>query len=266
MSILNKKILIIGSTGLIGTHLSKKLLSKGANVTGISRSGRKPISKLSFIEGDILNSEFLEEIIKKKFDIIFNCAGLSGEINCHENSRLSYQTNFLAVKKIVDLIIEYSPSTKFIQLGSRLEYGKSLYNPVDESHPTNPIGQYGQHKLKATNYIIKMCQKKNLQAVVLRISNVSGPQFDRKHKNYNIMSNFINKAKNKETLTIFGDGKQLRDYININKLVDVIIPLSLSHKSNGEIYNVGSGKGISFENMTKKIANKYDVKIGRGQN
>lgn len=257
----NKSFLILGGTGFIGTNLTNKLIKKRAKVTILSRHFKNTIPKSIFTIGDISNGKIIKPLIKQKFDVIVNCSGFSGEINCHTYPQISHDINFSAIKEIMDLIIRFSPLSKLILLGSRLEYGKAVYLPVDENHPTNPIGNYGKHKLKTTNYAINMSKNNNLKVTILRISNVFGINQTNKSKNYNIISNFINRAKNGQELLIYGDGKQLRDYIHIDKLTDIILQLSLSKKTNGEIYNLGSGKGISFESMVKKIAKKYNVNI-----
>ncbi len=93
----------------------------------------------------------------------------------------------------------------------------------------------------------------DIDTVVFRIANPYGPRGQIKHSKYTIVNFFIRQALEGKTISIFGEGSQLRDYIFVKDLANAFIAASLSTKSKGQIFNIGSGKGITFINMVKTI-------------
>lgn len=247
MNFKNKKILVTGGSGFIGVNLVDRLKTLGASVY---------IYDLA-LGYDIQNYRKLEEVLKKRFDIIFHLAGFSDSVESNKNIEKSFQLNTFATVNICQLLIKFSPQTKLILSSSRLEYGKPQYLPLDEEHPTNPISAYGLSKLIATQMALIYNKRNNLDVTIFRTSNVYGPHKREKFANYNIINHLIDRAIKSQPLTIYGNGNQERDYIYIDDLIEAFILASENQKiSAGEIYNLGYGKGIKFKEMVNLILNK----------
>ncbi len=252
MNLKNKKILVTGGLGFIGSNLVTKLEHIGANIT-IFDLGKGD---------DIEDSAKLEEMIKKKFDVIYHLAGFSGSNISNQNIPKSFRINTLATVTLCRLILKHSPKTKVILSGSRLEYGQPQHLPVDEKHSTNPTSAYGLSKLAATQMALIYNKKYGLDVTIFRTSNVYGPHKNREFAGYNVINNFIDMAKEDKILTIYGEGNQERDYIYIDDLVDAfILAVKKPEISSGQIYNLGFGKGIKFKEMITLILNK----VGKGK-
>lgn len=242
MNFNGKKILITGGNGFIGTNLAKRL-----------RSCRGNVEVYDLDEGnDILDYPKLQSFIKKRFDFIYHLSGFSGSPKSNSQKLKSFKINSFAALKLCELIVKFSPSAKLIISGSRLEYGMPIYLPVDEKHPTLPNSIYGLTRLIASEIVMSFVKKRNLNATIIRTSNVYGPHPKVKFQGYNVINNFIDRALQNKVLTVFGDGKQIRDYIYIDDLVEAFI-LCSKPKANGQIYNLGYGKGISFTRMVSLI-------------
>lgn len=242
MNLTGKRILITGSGGFIGSSLGDKLMELGSRVTGFDiQSG-----------DDITDIVKLEKIVKEKFDAIFNLAGFSGSNKSNFDIEKCFKLNSIATANLIRLILESSPQTKLILSGSRLEYGKPQYLPVDENHPTRPNSAYGISKLASTHLALVFARSNSLKTTIFRTSNVYGPHKKSNFKGYNVINYFIDEAKKGKTLTVFGEGKQVRDYIYISDLVDAFIT-GLDQKADGQIYNLGYGKPIEFVKMVKSI-------------
>ena len=103
--------------------------------------------------------------------------------------------------------------------------------------------------------------QRNLNVTVFRTSNVYGPHSQKNFEGYNLVNHFIDLAKAEKMITIFGSGSQQRDYIYINDLMDAFALAITNIKSKGQIYNLGSGQGISLKHMAQTIINY----IGKGK-
>lgn len=242
MNFKSKKILITGGNGFIGSNLGEKLRFSGGKVDVYDISDGN----------DILDYSNLQSYIQRRYDIIYHLSGLSGSAKSSIEKTKSFKINSLATAKLCELLKLYSQDTKLIISGSRLEYGIPVYLPVDERHPTLPNSIYGLSRLIASQIVVSFIKKSNLKATIIRTSNVYGPHKKTKFQGYNVINSFIDMAKQGGDLTIYGKGKQIRDYIYIDDLVNAFM-LCSKEKANGQIYNLGYGKGISFNNMVKLI-------------
>lgn len=243
MKLKNKRILITGGNGFIGSSLNLHLSALGAKVEIFDLENGQ----------DITNEKSLTDSVKKQFEVIIHLAGFSGNKESNEEIYKSFHINTFPTAKLCDLIYEFSPGTKLILSSSRLEYGKPKYLPVDEKHPTNPISAYGLSKLASTQIAIVYALQRNLKVTIFRTSNVYGPHAQKTFAGYNLVNYFIDLAKIGKEITIFGNGNQQRDYIYIDDLISAFALSITNSKSNGQIYNLGSGQGITLKQMAKTI-------------
>lgn len=250
---LNKKILVIG-TGFIGFRLSQYFAEHQISISTISRSSTQASPFIHFIELNITKNGALTKIIKQKYDVIFYCAGYSNRVNRLQAISDGSKINILVPVHILDTVKKYSPDTKVVFLGSRQEYGSYKYLPVDEKHPTAPEDPYSIEKLTTTLYAQSCFRLLNLRTTVLRLSNVYGPLADFQHQNHNVLNQFLLQASRKQPLHVFGDGKQLRDYLYIDDLIEAMLLSGSSTQTDGEVYNVGYGQPVSLGEVVQYAA------------
>ena len=241
-----KKILIIGGTGFIGYHLANKCKKVSWEV--ISVSTKKPklirkIQKVKYLTCDISKKKNIhKKLLNYSFDFVVN---LGGYVD-HSNKKKVFQTHLLGCKNLADFFLDKNLKT-FIQLGTGLEYGKNI-NTHKESFKCNPKSNYATSKYKATKYLIKLFKKKNFPVIILSLYQAYGSHQD---LNRLIPYTIINSLKNK-TFNC-SEGNQLRDFIYVDDLINLIIKALLNNRAKGQIFNVGSGYKIKIKELIKKI-------------
>ena len=265
-----KDILIIGGLGFIGSNLAHSLIKKGYNVTildaqldpyGWNFHNIEKISKeIRYIKGDIRDKVCLINHIQDK-DIIFNFAGQVSRLISLENPELDIDINVIGSLNVLEVVKMHSPATKVIFAGSRGQTGEPLYLPVDERHPDNPTDIYGINKLTAEKYHKLYFDIYDIKTTVFRINNVYGPRCQIKHGHYGVLNLFIGWALQEMPLTVYGDGKQTRDYIYIDDLIDAFLKVMDNPETDGQMFQVGSGIETCFIDMVNIIRNT----IGKGE-
>jgi len=269
-SVLNKdlkqltgcNILITGGMGFIGSNLSRRLLELGAKVTVLDAAlpeyGANEFNfsgiehKMEFIKGDVRDFQLVRSVVSEK-DCIFDLAAQANYLDSSQKPLLDLDGNCRSKLILLEACREKNPDVKIIFTSSRLVYGKIKKIPVKEDHPTNPLNMYGIHKLTAEKYFNHYFAKFGMRSAIARIPNPYGPRQQMKHSGYGIVGWMMRRALDDETLRIYGDGKQIRDYIYIDDLVDALLLMAAIEKTNGQIYNLGSNQGISFMEMVDTI-------------
>lgn len=270
-------ILVTGGAGYIGSVAVKKLVEEGHSVVVVDNltKGRKELvdSSAKFYEVDLMDKEKLDGVFSEnKFDAVMHFAGYkaAGESMTELGK---YSQNIIGHINLLDCIVKFGVK-KMIYSSSAAVYGEPKYNPVDEKHPTDPINYYGFTKLECERLNEWYSKQKGLAIVNLRYFNVAGDA-GLKYEDPDAQNIFplIMKVYNKEMdeLKLFGDdydtidGTCVRDYIDINDLVDAHVLALKLDKS--ETINLGTSKGVSvlelihaFEEAKGKL--KYKI-VGR---
>jgi len=269
-SIKNKRVLITGGLGMIGSTIATKLVDYGASVT-IVDALIKPFGgnffnvqtiqdKVKLNISDIRDQEAMKILVQNK-DIIFNLAGQVSHNDSLINPFLDTDINYIGHLTVLEAVKNFNPEAKILYSGSRLQFGKIEQNPVSEDHPLNPLTPYAVNKTAAENLYLYYHRAFDIPVVIFRIANPYGPKCQMKHSKYSIVNWFIKNAFENMEIVVFGDGDQVRDYIYVEDLADVFISAAVNNQSSGEIFNIGSGVGTKFKDMVYTI---IDV-VGKGK-
>lgn len=259
----NKKVLIFGGFGFLGLNLIQRLLTEKSQITvlDVNTPPLKSLSeKVAFIQGNISDYNLVKKLLAKN-EILFNLAGRSGPANSMEDPALDLKINVESVLSVLQAAKEVNPQLKIVFPGSRLEFGRINKLPVTEDDPMRPTSIYGIHKLTAEKYHLAFFDNFGLPTTVLRISNPYGPHLTQNNPGYNIFNYFIDQAQKGETIKIFGNGEQKRDYLYVGDLVNVFLDVGKNNKTDGQVYNIGYGSGFSLMEVAQTIV---DV-VGQGK-
>ena len=265
----NKRILITGGLGMIGSTLTHKLVKLGAEITLVDPLIKPFGGNLFNIKGieesvnvnisDIRDKESIKILVQDK-DIVFNLAGQVSHNDSLKDPYLDADINYIGHLNVLEAIKNYNPSAKVVYSGSRLQFGKILNNPVSEDHPLRPLTPYALNKTAAENLYLYYHRVFGIPVVLFRIANPYGPRCQMQHSKYAIINWFIRNAMEDKEIVIFGDGEQVRDYIFVEDLADAFILASVNEKISGDVFNIGSGVGTAFKEMVKTIV---DI-VGKG--
>ena len=256
-----KRIMITGGLGMLGSSVACKLV-KNNHVT-IVDSRIKPFGanifniqeikdRVKIHRTDIRDKEAMKCLLRRQ-DIIFNFAAQVAHNDSLVDPFLDADINYFGTLNIMETLRELGQKPKILFSGSRLQFGRIEKTPVGENHPLRPLTPYGLNKTAAENLYLFYNRLYGIPCVIFRIANPYGIRCQMKHSRYAIVNYFIRQAMENKKITIYGDGEQLRDYIYVEDLAQAFIMAAASEKSDGEIFNVGSGIGTKFKDMVKAI-------------
>lgn len=251
------KILITGGAGFIGSNLVDECVKRGWDVIIVDNlsSGKKENinNKAKFYQVDITDFEKLKDIFKKeKPEVVDHHAAQIDVRKSVVSPQYDANINILGSLNLLQLSIEYKVK-KFIFASS----GGTIYGeckdkkPPKESNIPLPECPYGCAKAAVELYMRYYNKVYGLSTISLRYANVYGPRQDPLGE-AGVIAIFINRMLKNEDVFIFGDGNQMRDFVYVEDVVDANIK-SIMSKKDFAIYNVGTSKAVSINDIFKNL-------------
>ncbi|MBI5061127.1 MAG: GDP-mannose 4,6-dehydratase [Candidatus Aenigmarchaeota archaeon] len=259
-SMKGKRVLVTGADGFIGSHLTERLVSMGADVSVLIRwtsdSAPKPAlrniphlaDKIRIITGNIANSDVINLIIKDSPQVIFHLAADAYVPNSFEHPIDVMETNLIGTLNVLHAAMALKDIEQIVCTSSSEVYGTPKYVPIDEDHPLNPAHPYGASKAAADRYAYAYWNTYHLPIAIIRPFNTYGPRHT-----YDVIPKFIKLALQNKELTIHGDGLQTRDFIYVDDMVDAFLLMGSDKRAIGEVVNFGTGKETTVNKLTSKI-------------
>ncbi|MEM4398120.1 MAG: NAD-dependent epimerase/dehydratase family protein [Candidatus Woesearchaeota archaeon] len=245
------KIIVTGGCGFIGSNLVDELINQKHNVVVIDNlsTGKKENlnKKAVFYKVDIREKEKIEKIFKKeKPEIVFHHAAQIDVRKSVSNPEFDASINILGLINLLKASVDFKVK-KFINISSGgVIYGENAKLPIKETESKNPVSPYGISKYTGELYVEFFNRIYGLRYTTLRYSNVYGPRQDPLGE-AGVISIFSNLMLNNKRPTIFGDGKQTRDYVFVKDVVSANI-LAIE-KGDNEAFNIGTMKETSVNDL-----------------
>ena len=257
-----KRVLITGGLGMIGSSIARRLVELGAAVTiadakieGFGANNfniRKIKDEVKVYKADIRDKKAMTPLVES-CDIIFNLAGQVSHNDSIADPFYDTELNYLGHMNILEIVKNVNRNIKLIYSGTRMQYGRVEKIPVSEDYPLRPLSPYALNKTAAENLYLFYNRLYGIPVVIFRITNPYGPGGQVKHNKYNMVNWFTRLALEKKEITIYGNGSQIRDYIYIEDLTEALVMAGIDPENDGEVFNLGSGSGITFREMAETI-------------
>jgi len=258
----NKRVLITGGLGFLGSNMAEKLAHLGADVTLLDNlnplyGGNKYNVKnlngtVKIVLEDMRNIEALKPLVENT-DLIFHLAAQVSYIDSLSMPYEDLDLNATATLNILECCRKVNTSAKIIFSSSRMVYGKVEQDLLTEDCAVNPLSLYGVHKLTSEKYLLMYYKDFGIPCTILRLTNPYGPKQQIKHSKYSLVGWFIRQAMEGNTIKIFGEGEQIRDYIFVEDIVNAMLKCAASPSAVGEVVNVGSGHSTKFSDMVHSV-------------
>jgi UDP-glucose 4-epimerase len=239
--------------------LVDKLINEGYKVFVIDNlsTGKKENlnKKAIFYKADICHLDKILPLFKG-IDYVFHLAANPRVIFSVENPIESHKVNVDGTLNV--LYASYKNKVKrLIFASSAAVYGDIKKLPLKENITPNPVSPYGLHKLIGEYYCKLFSNLYNLETICLRYFNVYGPRMDPNGPYALVIGKFLKLRKENKPLTIYGDGKQTRDFVYVDDVIKANILAMKSKKvGKGEVINICSGKNYSINYIAKLIGGK----------
>ncbi len=257
----NKKILITGGLGFIGSNLARRMVKLGAqvtlvdslipeyggnliNITGIEDQVRVNIS-------DVRDEHSMKYLVQGQ-DYLFNLAGQTSHMDSMQDPFTDLDINCRAQLSILEVCRKYNPDLKIVFASTRQIYGKPDYLPVDEKHLLRPVDVNGINKMAGEWYHILYNNVYGIRSCALRLTNTYGPCMRIKDARQTFVGIWIRNILEGKPIEVWG-GEQLRDFTYVDDMVDALIMVASSEEANGRIYNLGGDCVISLLDLARLL-------------
>jgi UDP-glucose 4-epimerase len=260
------KILVTGGCGFVGSHLVDKLIDRGYDIVVVDNlsSGKKEFlnPKAKLIVEDIKNSESIEKIFQEeKPTFVIHTAAQVMLRRSIEEPVFDAMTNIIGTINILEACKKSGVKKIIYTSTGGARYGNPKYLPVDENHPLEPSAPYGISKHTAEHYIKAYSDLYGFDYLIFCFGNVYGPRDNPKCKR--VTAVFADQLIRGEQPSLFGDGKQTRDFLYVLDLAEFIAD-SIEKKPEHKLFNLANGEQTNiveiFEELKKISGYKGEAK------
>jgi UDP-glucose 4-epimerase len=262
-----RRILVTGGAGIIGSHLVEELLRRNHEVIVLDDLssgfiGNLPKDeRLTFVHGDVRNISLVDDLVKDS-DMVFHLAEFIPNTNVSgkghvvkysvDNPLLDFDVSTRGT--LVVLNSAKNHKRKFVFTSTAAVYGGARFNLKENAQP-RPLSPYGVSKLCAEEYIKLYSRIYHLPVSIVRLFNVYGPR-QLKYVMYDIL---LKLDENPNRLDMLGTGEETRDFVYVKDTVKALILVAQDSFAHGQTYNVGSGKQTQIKELVKTILKILDI-------
>jgi UDP-glucose 4-epimerase len=257
-----RRVLITGGLGFIGSNLAHRLVALGADVLLIDSLIPDYGGNLFNIAGvrdrvtvniaDIRQQTTMNYLVQGQ-DVIFNLAGQVSHIDSMQDPYTDLEINCRSQLSLLEACRRNNAGVKVVFAGTRQVYGRPDTLPVTEQHLVRPTDVNGINKAAGEYYHLVYNNVFGVRACSLRLTNVYGPRQLLKHNRQGFIGWFIRQVLEDGEIQIFGDGRQIRDFVFVDDACDAFLRAGASDACNGEVFNVGGAEPIAHRELVELL-------------
>lgn len=262
----NKRAVVTGGAGFIGSHLVEELVANGYQVAMLDdlSTGKKaniesllPGGRVDFVRGSVTDLPLLQELFQNT-RYVFHLAAISSVPRSLKDPRASHEVNATGTLNVL-LAARDENVSKVIYASSSAVYGDTPTLPQKEDMVPRPLSPYAAAKLAGEHYCAVFQEVYGLPTVCLRYFNVYGPRQDPDSQYAAVVPRFIKRCYEGNSPIIFGDGKQTRDFTFVRDAVMANIRLAESDARG--VFNISRGESVTINLLAKLIAELVGTRI-----
>lgn len=257
-----KNVLITGGLGFIGSNIARRCVELGASVTIYDvldpRSGGNMYNVRTFekdaqiVLNDIRAFEGVSAVIRGQ-DLLFNCAAYTSHPNSMKEPLIDIDVNCKGVINVLEAVRRFNRDCKVIHVGTSTQIGKMVFSPITEEHPEFPVDIYSANKSASEKYVLVYGSAYRLRTTCVRLANVFGPRSNIRSADFGFMNYFIGLGLQGKTITVFGEGKQLRTITYVDDVVEALLAAALSDEANGQAFFAVGDRQCTVAEIAKEI-------------
>jgi UDP-glucose 4-epimerase len=250
------KVLVTGGAGFIGSNLvaaAQRALHEVVVLDNLSSGYRANLAATSgvrFIDGDVRDPAAVEEAVAG-CEVVFHLAASVGNKRSIDYPIIDSEINVIGTLRVLEAARK-AGVRKIVASSSAGVFGELKHLPIREDHPAEPDTPYGVSKLCEEKHCLAYAKLYEIEAICLRYFNVYGPN-QRFDAYGNVIPIFAFKMLAGEPITVFGDGEQTRDFVNVHDVVQANLKAAAAHGVSGA-FNIGSGTRITINRLVKLLS------------
>jgi nucleoside-diphosphate-sugar epimerase len=257
----DKKVIITGGLGFIGSNLAARLVAAGAEVVLIDSlipeyGGNR--FNIAGLEGKVtVNISDVRDVTSMRYwvrdrDVLFNLAGQTSHMDSMTDPYTDLEINCRAQLSILEACRAVNPGIKVVFASTRQIYGKPDYLPVDEKHLLRPVDVNGINKMAGEWYHVLYNDVYGIRACSLRLTNTFGPRMRIKDARQTFLGIWIRLLLENKPFEVWG-GEQLRDLTYVDDAIDALLASAASEDVNGKVFNLGGDQIISLADLAELL-------------
>ncbi|MFM7143916.1 MAG: NAD-dependent epimerase/dehydratase family protein [Alphaproteobacteria bacterium] len=257
-----RRCVVTGGLGFIGSNLALELARAGASVRvvdamvpGHGGNPRNLDGASGSIEVLIANVGDDERVAPalSDADFVFNLAGQISHLDSMEDPLTDFDLNARSHLSFLETLRRLGSTAVIVYTSTRQIYGRPRRLPVDETHPVDPVDVNGISQHAAEQLHLLYARVYGMRACSLRLTNVYGPRLRLADSRQGVLGVFLRLALDDETLRLYGEGSQLRDFLHVDDVVDALLAAALEPAAVGEAFNVSHDEVLSLHAAASAI-------------